>query len=192
MTEGLLVLAGVLIGGLLNYWIQLGIERRRRTAQAKTAARLVMDELFWAASLLRTLVDAGIWEPWHLLTSFHPITWSRWHTWQADLAGNVDWDTYADTAGAVMLFEQVRLMAVAAAGDVVTDDSDADASPATSYPTSAAAGTGPPVGTGTVAGAPLPPPAVLARKLDDEDKAAFEEIIAAIDQAAERLRRYVN
>lgn len=105
MREGLLVLLGVLVGGFLNYWVQLGIERRRRQVQARTAARLIVAELFTAQARFQLLKSDGTWETWALGSDFMPVSLQRWHEWAADLAGTSSWDAFITTNSAVIGFQ---------------------------------------------------------------------------------------
>jgi type II secretory pathway pseudopilin PulG len=45
MRDAAILLVGVIAGGLMNLWVQLGVERRRRRRSLRLAARVIYSEL---------------------------------------------------------------------------------------------------------------------------------------------------
>lgn len=89
VTTGIFVLAGVLIGGLLTGLVNYVLERRRETASARAALRLLEIELALAGATIDQVVESGRWWPWNFERSHR--TWDEHRPEAARVLSDDEW-----------------------------------------------------------------------------------------------------
>jgi hypothetical protein len=97
VTEGLLALAGVLIGALATAGTAWFFARRNERRALLIAARLVREDVVQAGPSLETLLRRGWFQA-------HPLEVRGWEEHRVPLAGALakdDWDQVADAIAAV-------------------------------------------------------------------------------------------
>jgi hypothetical protein len=103
VTEALLALAGVLIGGLTTTGTALFFARRNERRALLTAARLVREDVVEAGPSLETLLRRGWFQAL-------PLEVPGWEEHRVPLAGALPKDDWDEVADAIAGVRRVRVM----------------------------------------------------------------------------------
>jgi hypothetical protein len=63
VATGLFTLGGVIVGGLLNFFVMAGIEERRGRRALRTTARIIGEEVATNKGILTATLEVGDWTP---------------------------------------------------------------------------------------------------------------------------------
>lgn len=107
ILAGAFGLVGVIVGGFVSVWADRSATRRRERADARVAARLVIDEL---AALVRGIEFAKRYESVALFVDEPPFTGAMWHEHRATLARLLPSEEWREVSESqVSLVEQIRV-----------------------------------------------------------------------------------
>ncbi len=86
VAGGVFALAGVAIGGLLNYLVTTVIEERRGRRALKTSARTVGEEIGTNLAIVSAALEVGDWSP----VGNAPLSLNAWLHYRQALAERLD------------------------------------------------------------------------------------------------------
>lgn len=82
VASGVFALAGVVIGGLLNYLVTTAIEERRGRRAMRTSARIVGEEVGTNLAIVGAALEVGDWRP----VGNAPFYFNAWQHYRQALA----------------------------------------------------------------------------------------------------------
>jgi hypothetical protein len=91
VAGGVFALAGVAIGGLLNYLVTTAIEERRGRRAMRTSARIVGEEVGTNLSIITSALEFGDWTP----VGNAPFYFNAWQHWRQALAERLPEDQWS-------------------------------------------------------------------------------------------------
>ena len=86
VAGGVFALAGVAVGGLLNYLVTTAIEERRGRRALKTSARIVGEEVGTNLAIVSAALEVGDWSP----VGNAPFNLNAWLHYRQALAERLD------------------------------------------------------------------------------------------------------
>ena len=97
VASGVFALAGVVIGGLLNFLVTTAIETRRGRRAMRTSARIVGEEVGTNLAIVRAALEVGDWTP----VGNAPFYFNAWQHYRQALAERLPGQSWSDLRSAM-------------------------------------------------------------------------------------------
>lgn len=117
MSDAILPLVGVLLGGLINWWATRGVEERGQRRELRAGVRLLTDEAVQVEARVEAALAQNRW--WTAIDKTLPS--DKWVAYEPVLARGLlleEWLHIRNGFGAVQALNQQAAYALAAQGDI--------------------------------------------------------------------------
>lgn len=103
VAGGVFALAGVAVGGLLNYLVTTAIEERRGRRALKTSARIVGEEVGTNLAIVSAALEVGDWSP----VGSAPFNLNAWLHYRQAIAERLDGERWSELRKALRHLQTV-------------------------------------------------------------------------------------